>query len=241
MQKARQSREHKTMPYKEKLCGIYSICSPNGSTYVGSSHNIKLRWSEHRSRLRHSKHHSERLQNAWSKHGGNLTFTILELCKSDVLEEREQHYINLLAADLNTTLYVGNVWCNPSTREKMAAVHTSEKWKKDRSEIAKKVALKRGIPVDCSDGRSFANLHRAAEAFGVSPARIRFLIATQRAGNLGVRFKKSKDTWLDIISAAEQRLITMTKNGTNKRSEESRKKMSASAKARIRTSKARAA
>jgi group I intron endonuclease len=237
LQKARQNKGYDAMPYKEKLCGIYSISSPNGSTYVGSSHNIKLRWSEHRSRLRHNKHHSERLQNAWKKHEGNLTFAILEICDSKILEEREQHYINFLSAELNTTSYVGNVWCNPSTREKMSIIHSSEKWKKDRSEIAKKVALKRGIAVDCSDGRSFINLHRAAEAFGVTPARIRFLIDTQRNGNLGVRFKKSSEPWRDVVSSQEQRMITMKQNGTLKRTEESRKRMSDSAKARVRAPK----
>ena len=200
------------MPYKEKICGVYTITTPNGSVYVGSSHNIKLRWSEHRSRLRHKKHHSARLQAAWDKHGGNLLFEIVATCESSDLEKTEQVFIDKLNAKLNTTPYVGNVWCNEETRKKLSAVHSSPEWKAARSEIAKRVAAKRGIKVDCSDGRRFDNLHRAAEAFGVSAGAIRFLIQTQRAGKLGVRLKKSDEKWRDVLTAVEQRNETRKQN-----------------------------
>lgn len=200
------------MPYKEKICGIYTITTPNGSVYVGSSHNIKLRWSEHRSRLKYEKHHSERLQAAWNKHGSDLSFEIVCRCSPEELESKEQEYIDRLQAKLNTTPYVGNVWCNEETRKKLAAVHSSSEWKAARSEIAKRVAAKRGIKVDCSDGRSFDNLHRAAEAFGVSPGAIRFLIQTQRVGRLGVKFKRKEDSWMDVLTAVEQRNKTRAEN-----------------------------
>lgn len=200
------------MPYKEKICGVYTITTPNGSVYVGSSHNIKLRWSEHRSRLRHNKHHSERLQAAWHKHGSNLLFDIVATCKSNELEKTEQTFIDKLNAKLNTTPYVGNVWCNEETRKKLTAIHSSPEWKAARSKIAKQVAAKRGIKVDCSDGRSFDNLHRAAEAFGVSAGAIRFLIQTQRVGKLGVRFKRSDEAWRDVLTAVEQRNKTREQN-----------------------------
>jgi group I intron endonuclease len=229
------------MPYKHKLCGIYSISTPSGSVYVGSSSNIKNRWSDHKSRLRYGKHHSDRLQAAWEKHGNNLLFEILEICDRNDLEHREQYFIETLKAKLNTTPYVGNVWCNPDTRKKMAIIHSSDAWKKSRSEIAKKVALKRGVRIDCSDGRSFDNFHRAAEAFGVRPTGIKVLAESQRIGKLGVRFKKADDSWRDVISWQEQRAITMKKNGNDKRTAESRLKMSVSAKARTRIKKARAA
>lgn len=202
------------MPYKEKICGVYTITTPNGSVYVGSSHNIKLRWSEHRSRLHHNKHHSERLQAAWDKHGSNLLFEIVATCKSSELEKTEQMFIDKLNAKLNTTHYVGNVWCNAETRNKLAAVHSSPEWKAARSEIAKRVAAKRGIKVDCSDGRSFDNLHRAAEDFETTPSGIKHLIKTQRICKHGVRLKKSNDEWLTVLTASEQRMQTMIKNGT---------------------------
>ena len=200
------------MPYKDKICGIYTITTPNGSVYVGSSHNIKLRWSEHRSRLRHNKHHSDRLQAAYNKHGSMLAYKIILECDSSQLEIQEQKIITEMNAELNTTQYVGNVWCNEETRKKLAAIHSSPEWKAARSEIAKRVAAKRGVKVDCSDGRSFDNLHRAAEAFGVSAGAIRFLVQTQRAGKLGVRFKKSNEPWREVLTAVEQRNKTRKEN-----------------------------
>jgi group I intron endonuclease len=218
------------MPYKEKLCGIYSITSPNGSVYVGSSHHIKLRWSEHKSRLRNKKHHSKRLQAAWNKHNGNLTFDILELCESSEIEVKEQYHIDRLNAGLNTTQFVGNVWCNPSTRAKLEKYFASDECKQQRAKLAKELAIRRGIKVDCSDGRSFANLHVAAAAFGIKPSGISYLVKTQRIGKLGVRFKKTNEEWQNVMTAAEQRLATMDKNGKRKRTNEARKKMSDSAK-----------
>lgn len=217
------------MPYKDKLCGIYVISTPNGSKYVGSSHNIYRRWSEHRGHLRRGTHHSDRLQKAWDKHGGRLAFEVHELCSSSDLESREQAAIDQLKAELNTTNYVGNVWANPETREKLRVHHTSKEWKDARSKIAKTLAARRGVAVDCSDGRSFINLHEAGKAFGVSAGGIRALIQTQRIGRLGVRFKRADEPWRDVITSAQQRLATMVANDTLKRSEESRKKMSISA------------
>ena len=211
------------MPYKEIICGVYSITTPSGSIYVGSSHNIKRRWCEHRSTLRSRKHRSTRLQAAWDKYNGELDFKILEVCPPDHIEEREQFYINMLGAKLNTTPYVGNVWCNPETREKFKKIHGSEEWKKARSEIALRVAKRRGVKVDCSDGRSFDNFHRAAEAFGVSPSRIKYMSVTQRSGNLGVKFKRATDEWREALTAPQQRLQTMIANGTLSREKKNRK------------------
>lgn len=224
------------MTYKEKLCGIYVISTPNGSKYVGSSRNIYRRWSEHRGHLRRGTHHSERLQMAWEKHEGKLIFEIYQLCNVDELVSKEQKAIDELKAELNTTNYVHNVWANPETREKLQRRYSSEQWKRDRSNIAKALAKRRGVSVDCSDGRSFVNFHEAAKAFGIYPSGIRALVKTQRAGKLGVKFKKSCDPWWDVVSAAEQRMATMVKNNTLKRSDEARKRMSDSAKKRSRSS-----
>ena len=202
------------MPYKEKICGIYTITTPNGSVYVGSSHNIKLRWSEHRSRLRHNKHHSERLQAAWNKHGDALVYEIVCRCASEELEAKEQYYIDKLKAKLNTTPYVGNVWCNEETRQKLAKVHQSTEWKLLRSEIAKRAAIKRQVPVDCSDGRTFVSMKLAADAFGINTSGIKHLIGTQRAGRLGVRFKRSSEPWREVITSHQQAYLTMIANGT---------------------------
>lgn len=210
------------MPYKEKICGIYTITTPNGSVYVGSSVNIKARWSGHRSALRNGKHHSERLQAAWNKHGKNLTFQIVMICDMEDLEENEQKLIEMLGAELNTTKYVGNVWCNPKTREKLMRYYSSPESIERRKKVANDLAARRGIVVDCSDGRSFDNFHRAAEALGTSPSGIRHLVATQRMSKHGVRLKRREDNWKEVLTAPEQRMQTMIKNGTLVRAKKNR-------------------
>ena len=215
------------MPYREVLCGVYSISTPNGSMYVGSSNHIYRRWSEHRGNLRRGKHHSERLQAAWNKHGGCLVFKVLELCDLSELERLEQVYIDRLGAELNTTKYVNNVWCNPETRERLRSVHTSQEWREARRKIATKMAEGRRISVDCSNGITYASLSDAAKAFGVRASAIKHLVSTQRSGRLGVRFKLSTDDWRDVLPHYEQAVKTRKENGKLHHSEEARAKMRA--------------
>jgi len=78
--------------------GIYQIKNIiNNKIYIGSSVDIKRRWSEHRSDLKKMKHHSIHLQRAWHHYGEDVfIFTILEdVEEPDLLIEREQHYLDL--------------------------------------------------------------------------------------------------------------------------------------------------
>lgn len=81
---------------EEKICGIYRITNTvNGKSYVGQSGNIKTRFEQHRSELRHNKHDNDYLQNAWNKYGEeNFIFEIIKLCSRDELDELEIYYID---------------------------------------------------------------------------------------------------------------------------------------------------
>lgn len=216
------------MPYKNAISGIYSIKTPSGSTYIGSSNSIYRRWSEHKRHLRKGTHHSTRLQAAWNKHGNALVFSILEVCPSEDLESREQHYILSLNAKLNTTQYVNNVWCNPKTRKKLAEIHATKEWSDARSAIAKRVVAGKRISVDCSDGRSFESMHAAGQAIGVKAAQIKAWCITQRqSGKYGFRFKYSNESWRDVLPRYEQVVLTRRMNGNDRHSEEARAKMRA--------------
>jgi len=219
------------MSNRQTRCGIYAITTPNGSQYVGSSIKIERRWHEHRSTLRHGKHHSERLQDAWNKHGHALRFEVLQECAASDLNRLEQEWIDRLQPALNTSAFVANVWLNPGTRQKMHAVHSSAEWRAQRARIAAESAT-RWVSVDCSDGRSFKNMADAARAFGIRVAGVRHLVQTQRAGRLGVRFKLATDEWREVQTVSEQRAATMRERGTNVRSPEARARMSAAAKSR---------
>ena len=80
------------------ISGIYQIKNTkNNKIYVGSSINIKARWSQHRSDLKKMKHHSKHLQRAWYHYGEDaFVFSILEDVEDpNLLIEREQHYLDL--------------------------------------------------------------------------------------------------------------------------------------------------
>lgn len=213
------------MPYKNIISGIYSISTPNGSVYVGSSNNIYRRWSEHRRNLRSGTHRSARLQAAWEKHKDLLEYKIVFVCEVQKLEEMEQKFIKDLGAKLNTTNYVNNVWTNPETRKKLEIIHSSAEWKRARSEIAKRTVANRRVAVDCSNGKRYESLAAAANDFGIKPSGIRHLASTQRVGRLGVRFKYSKDVWMDVLPHYEQAWVTRISNGKTKHSDAAKEKM----------------
>lgn len=79
-------------------CGIYQIRNiVNGKIYVGSSKNMPQRWKKHRSKLKHRKHPSKHLQNAWDKYGAcSFVFEVLEECDLSLLIVKEQYYLDTL-------------------------------------------------------------------------------------------------------------------------------------------------
>lgn len=80
--------------------GVYVIANKNtGKCYVGSSVNIERRWKRHDYELRNSRHHSEKLQNSYLKHGAQaFCYSIVEFCDKDMLTEVEQAWLDRLCA-----------------------------------------------------------------------------------------------------------------------------------------------
>lgn len=80
--------------------GIYRIRNrTTGKCYVGSAVNIERRWGEHRAYLRGGYHHSQHMQRAWLLHGEEeFLFEVIEEVCPERLIEREQHWIDALAA-----------------------------------------------------------------------------------------------------------------------------------------------
>lgn len=85
------------------ITGIYKIKNiVTGKFYVGSAVDIKERWRNHKSQLRHNKHHSIKLQRSYNKHGvDNFVYEIIEECFEDVIIKREQFYIDFCSAVKN--------------------------------------------------------------------------------------------------------------------------------------------
>jgi len=117
-----------------KIIGIYKIESrTSGKFYIGSTLNIKSRWSRHKSDLRARIHHSLILQRAWDKYGENdFEFTILEECGKEKILEREQDYLDKL-------LPVYNICPNA---QNCLGKRDSEETKKKKRDIALKLGIK---------------------------------------------------------------------------------------------------
>lgn len=81
-----------------KICGVYKITNTaNGKFYIGSSKDVKNRWTQHRNALNDNKHGNPYLQNAWNKYGvQSFKFEIIEKCSIEDQFEREQFYLNKL-------------------------------------------------------------------------------------------------------------------------------------------------
>jgi group I intron endonuclease len=78
--------------------GIYKIvCIPTGKIYVGSSENLRRRWSSHKRLLKTSHHPNPYLQSAWDKYGeAAFTFEIIELVMPWSVLDREQYWLDKL-------------------------------------------------------------------------------------------------------------------------------------------------
>lgn len=81
--------------YLKKTCGIYCIThTESGKQYVGQSVDITERWKQHTT----PKKNSTGIKGAIMKHGVNaFTFSVLEECKSEDLNDREVWWISTLS------------------------------------------------------------------------------------------------------------------------------------------------
>ena len=77
-------------------CGIYCITNEmNGKKYIGSSVGIRKRWLRHKNELNKNKHPNPHLQSAWNKYDkSDFRFDVLEECNRDMLEIREQSWMD---------------------------------------------------------------------------------------------------------------------------------------------------
>ena len=83
---------------KTSISGIYKItCKPTGRFYIGSSNDIETRWYHHKRDLKNNNHYNRLLSRACEKYGFNsFEWKVIEVCSSETLLQREQHYIDTL-------------------------------------------------------------------------------------------------------------------------------------------------
>lgn len=85
--------------------GVYKVEHvESGRLYIGSTCNLKKRWQAHLRELRAGRHHSPKLQRAWTKHGEDaFHFEPLERVAIVVLKEAEQRWIDILKPCFNVS------------------------------------------------------------------------------------------------------------------------------------------
>jgi group I intron endonuclease len=130
-----------------RIRGVYAvICIPTGRRYIGSSGNVKGRWAQHRSALRHGKHPRPQFQADWDSYGeGAFSFAVL--CQYSSEDERyslEQRYMDeakALGLAYNSAPRAdGNTGMKhtPETRAKVAAASSAavrtEDWRRHAGE-----------------------------------------------------------------------------------------------------------
>jgi group I intron endonuclease len=77
------------------VIGVYAIRNTiTGHVYIGSSRNIKKRWTVHQNRLSKYKRKHPKLQNSWLLYGAScFELLVLETCSVEELKIREQRWL----------------------------------------------------------------------------------------------------------------------------------------------------
>lgn len=88
-----------------KVCGVYEIKNViTGDKYIGSSKNIKLRFTEHKRLLKQNKHHSTILQNSYNKYGlSSFKFSVICKCNPNLRLHLEQCYLDSIKPYFNVS------------------------------------------------------------------------------------------------------------------------------------------
>lgn len=126
-----------------KTPGIYRIVNKlNGKSYVGSAVNITRRWGEHRSMLRHNKHHSPHLQNAWNKYGEeSFEFDlILEIKEKENLIPWEQIWLDVLNPEYNVCKVAGSTLGRKHSTETKLKIGAAGKGKAHSEQTKAKIS-----------------------------------------------------------------------------------------------------
>lgn len=136
------------------IYGVLNVVT--GKFYVGATLTLGARWKQHVNDLRANRHHSDKLQRSWNKHGENaFNFLILELCDNESeLGAREQHWIDEKSAYLtgyNVCPFADHHRHSPETRAKIAQSNRTRI-------ISAETRAKMGISASNRDPEVFARI-----------------------------------------------------------------------------------
>ena len=127
------------MGKKEITSGIYTITSPSGKQYVGSTVHFKQRWKVHMWKLRKGTHHSRALQSAANKYGVEaLVFArFLSVPSKEDLIAYEQIVIDTLKPAYNMCPVAGSALGFKQSAETLARTRASRVQRKENASKGK--------------------------------------------------------------------------------------------------------
>lgn len=206
---------------KKEISGIYCILNrANGKRYIGSSKSVHYRWKQqHKPDLKNNKHGNQHLQNAWNKYGeSNFEFLILEECSIDVLEIKEEYWLDQFKSYERQCGYNLTKICNgkhiisEETKEKM-----SQSWQ--NSEIREKriEAIKNSITPEIRKKHSDYAKQQYQDPEYVAKKSERMSNTWKEKGN--EMRQKMKDSWENNKA---QRIEAITDEGRQRMSEASK-------------------
>ena len=160
------------------MIGIYKITTTNNNKiYIGQSTNVEKRWKYHLKKFSENKHNNPYMQNVFNKYGEKVfKFEIIEECKLEELNDREQYWIECFGGVNSKDNYNvrmggnGGGLLSEETKKKISATlkghefwgpfHYSEEQKKAISERMTGRKISESHRKNISEGikRYFANL-----------------------------------------------------------------------------------
>jgi len=113
----------------------------NGKRYIGSTSSFNNRKAVHNLLLRKNKHFNKHLQSAYNKYGyDSFKFFILEKCSKEILQNKEQYYIDNFKPEYNKRIIAdssrGLKYGPQSIEHKLK---TSRKLRKFSDELVKEI------------------------------------------------------------------------------------------------------
>lgn len=178
------------------ISGVYSITSPSGRTYVGSSNDIRRRWYEHHWRMKNGKSSSPSLDRAFKKYGLLMKFEILEICAVDDLRKVEQKFIDLLQPSYNVSKDAACAakWIEANAQDGLRV-----------TDGRKKAIAMISSPVEDSDGRVYPSILQASRANGLSDSSLRRRLKNHDPIESGLRFRLLGEPWKPLRKSANER------------------------------------
>ena len=225
----------------ERISCIYAIISPSGKAYIGSTCDYAERSRQHKRKMKAGKHHSDAMNHAVAKYGFNaFSFEILERCEVPFLIEREQWWFGNhgFVRLYNASGIAGRPEHTPEVRAKLSA---AAKGKVPSAETRAKISAASKLQVRTPEwNKKVADAQRGkiipdevkAKMSAAAKARERRPTTEETKRKIGKANKGRVRTpeWLAKASAAQ--LARYERDGPPLKSDETKAKMSAAAKAR---------